>query len=44
MYGLEQYGFLTCVMYFSNILEETDRSCHQFCPWHEANLSQALQE
>jgi predicted Zn-dependent protease len=44
MYGLEHCGFPTCVMYFSNILEETDRSCDQFCPWHEAQLSQALKE
>jgi predicted Zn-dependent protease len=31
-------------MYFSTMLEETDRKSDHFCPWHQAQLSQALKE
>jgi archaemetzincin len=41
-YGLEHCSFPTCVMYFSNTLEETDRKSDQFCPRHQAQLSRAL--
>ena len=43
-YGLEHCRFPTCVMYFSNMLEETDRKSDHFCPRHQAQLSRALKE
>jgi archaemetzincin len=41
-YGLEHWNMRTCVMYFSNMLEETDRKSDQFCSQHQAQLSRAL--
>ncbi len=43
-YGLGHCSNPTCVMYFSNMLEETDRKSDQFCPQHQAQLSRALEE
>ena len=43
-YGLEHCSIPTCVMYFSNMLEETDRKSDQFCLKHEVQLSHALEE
>jgi archaemetzincin len=41
-YGLEHCNHPTCVMYFSNMLEETDRKSDQFCAKQQAQLSRAL--
>ncbi len=41
-YGLGHCNIPTCVMYFSNTLEETDRKSDQFCSRHQAQLNQAL--
>jgi archaemetzincin len=41
-YGLDHCNMPTCVMYFSNMLGETDRKSDQFCPQHQAQLSHAL--
>jgi archaemetzincin len=37
-YGLEHCSDPTCVMHFSNTLEETDRKTDRFCVTHEAQL------
>ena len=41
-YGLEHCDDPTCVMHFSNTLEETDRKTDRFCATHEAQLTRAL--
>ncbi len=41
-YGLEHCTHPTCVMYFSNMLEETDRKSEQFCAKQYAQLSREL--
>ena len=41
-YGLEHCDDPTCVMHFSNTLEETDRKTDRFCATHEARLTGAL--
>lgn len=41
-YGLEHCTHPTCVMYFSNMLEETDRKSERFCAKHHTQLSHAL--
>jgi archaemetzincin len=43
-YGLEHCGIPTCVMYFSNMLSETDRKSDQFCSRHQAQLNRALEK
>ena len=41
-YGLEHCDDPTCVMHFSNTLEETDRKTDRCCATHEAQLTRAL--
>jgi archaemetzincin len=43
-YGLEHCRIPTCVMHFSNTLEETDRKSDQFCSGHQTQLNQTLED
>jgi archaemetzincin len=41
-YGLTHCSSRTCVMWFSNTLEETDRKGTSFCPAHDDALKRAI--
>lgn len=43
-YGLGHCPIPTCIMHFSNTLEETDLKSDKFCPQHQAQLRRALKE